>query len=186
MIKSPNNSTAIWKQFGVVPNPGTKLVPKFTDKTLRHKRANNIGFHPGCAITTTVSAKNPFSTSRYKDYRTKIMVAYCVHFPADANNGTTRYILNLTVYRLRNNILQRATRISGLHLALFTAAWRISRRVVYKNPWINNITPFKTFQLWRKTLTLVHAARTNYQRKILFYRWVEKSLPNHCVYRTVL
>jgi len=45
-------------------------------------------------------------------------VAYCVPFPADANNGTTRHILNLTVYRLRNNISKRATRISGLEILL--------------------------------------------------------------------
>lgn len=66
------------------------------------KGQHNIGFHPECPIITRVSGKNPFSTSRYKDYRIKIMVAYCVDFPADANNGTTRHILNLTEYRVRN------------------------------------------------------------------------------------
>lgn len=40
MVKSPSNCNAIWKQFGGAHNPGTKLVPKFTDKTLRQKRAN--------------------------------------------------------------------------------------------------------------------------------------------------
>lgn len=44
-------------------------------------------------------------------------MAYCVDFPADANNGTTRHILNLStdlgIY------LQRATRISDLDLTLF-------------------------------------------------------------------
>ena len=91
-------------------------------KMLRPKGLKNIGFHSGCPLITRLPAKNPFIESRYKDYRIKIIVAYCVPFPADANNGTTRYILNRTVYQLRNNILKRATRVSGLDLALFTAA----------------------------------------------------------------
>ena len=95
-------------KLGVLHNPGTKLLPKFTDKILRHRGAKkNIGFHPGCPIITRVSAKNPFSTSRYKDYKIKIIVAYYVHFPVDANNGTTTYILNPTEHRLRNNIFTK-------------------------------------------------------------------------------
>lgn len=58
MIKSPKNCNAIWKQFVGASNPGTKyyynedpkvlLVPKFTDKTSRHKKdQHDIELHPG-------------------------------------------------------------------------------------------------------------------------------------------
>ena len=89
MIKSHNNcnATVSGNNLGVPTiQEQNWFLNKLTQNFETQKGQHNIGFHPGCPIITRVSAKNPFSTSRYKDYKIKVIVVYCVNFPADANN----------------------------------------------------------------------------------------------------